>query len=622
MAEKVGGEFLVNTTTQNTQSFPSVTELAGGGFVVTWTDYSETGGDTDNRAIRGQAYDADGTPRGSEFLVNTTTENYQSNPSVAGLSDGGFVVTWEDFSKSGADTTGEAVRGQAYDADGTRRGDEFLVNTVTEGAQQEPSVTGLSDGGFVVVWEFLSGPQDEDGGIAGRLYDADGAPRGSEFLINSTKDEFQGSPSVSSLSDGGFVVVWDDDSRTGGDTSQTAIRGQAYNADGTARGGEFLANSTTLGDQEIASVTGLTGGGFVVTWESDYVTSPWQIQGQVYSAAGTPQGGEFVIDSSGDDFLKFPSVTDLTDGGFVVTWIIDPADPTVATSPQIRGQVYNGDGTARGADFLVTSNTSTGGGSEAPSVAGLSNGGFIVTWVDRSETGGDTDGGAIRAQVFDATGTATPSETIDGTVDADDLSGGTAAEVIKGLDGQDEVRGGGGDDQVYGNRGADEVYGNQGDDLVFGGRDADAVFGGQGVDQVYGNLGNDQVYGNLDDDLLFGGQDDDDLFGGGGADQIYGNLGDDRIYGNKGDDTLFGGGGSDEFAFFSGDGQDTVGDFAAGDTIEIAAGLNGSGIDGFVDLTITANDDGDAEIDLGNGNSLTLQGVSVAELSESDFSFF
>ena len=44
------------------------------------------------------------------------------------------------------------VYGQRYAADGAASGDEFLINTYTSNQQQEPSVTALNDGGFVVTW--------------------------------------------------------------------------------------------------------------------------------------------------------------------------------------------------------------------------------------------------------------------------------------------------------------------------------------------------------------------------------------------------------------------------------------------------------------------------------------
>ena len=55
----------------------------------------------------------------------------------------------------------------------------------------------------------------------------------SEFLVPTTNTADQSEPSIAALPDGRFVVVWMDGSRTGGDTSFTALRGQILNADGS-----------------------------------------------------------------------------------------------------------------------------------------------------------------------------------------------------------------------------------------------------------------------------------------------------------------------------------------------------------------------------------------------------
>ena len=56
-------------------------------------------------------------------------------------------------------------------------GTEFQVNTYTSDNQQEPSVTGLADGGFVVTW--MSANQDGSSwGVYGQRYAADGAASG------------------------------------------------------------------------------------------------------------------------------------------------------------------------------------------------------------------------------------------------------------------------------------------------------------------------------------------------------------------------------------------------------------------------------------------------------------
>ena len=43
------------------------------------------------------------------------------------------------------------VYGQRYAADGAASGDEFLINNQSN-QHNEPSVTALADGGFVVTW--------------------------------------------------------------------------------------------------------------------------------------------------------------------------------------------------------------------------------------------------------------------------------------------------------------------------------------------------------------------------------------------------------------------------------------------------------------------------------------
>lgn len=76
---------------------------------------------------------------GTEFQVNSQTTGGQWYPSVTGLANGGFVVTWQDglagYNGSGSsslgDTSGSSVKAQVYAADGSKVGGEFLVNTQT-----------------------------------------------------------------------------------------------------------------------------------------------------------------------------------------------------------------------------------------------------------------------------------------------------------------------------------------------------------------------------------------------------------------------------------------------------------------------------------------------------------
>jgi hypothetical protein len=221
-----GSEFKINTADTNKTSdiwTAPVTVLADGGFVVTW-EVSGSG----TSGIFAQIYDASGTASGSEFQISTFAVGgqaiYVSSPSSAALSDGGFVVTW---TSGGQDGDGMGVRGQRYDASGGTVGSEFQVNTATNNQQESSSVTALLDGGFVVTWEsYLTGGYEQIGsglGIFGQRYNAAGDKVGVEFQINTTADQWQEMSNVKALAGGGFAVTW---STLGDDGTNYNIFGQ------------------------------------------------------------------------------------------------------------------------------------------------------------------------------------------------------------------------------------------------------------------------------------------------------------------------------------------------------------------------------------------------------------
>ena len=111
-ATPVGGEFLVNTTTVDSQSAASMGMDADGDYVVAWQSYLQDGSGT---GIYAQRYDAAGVAQGGEFRVNTTTVDNQSNPAVAMDADGDFVIAWQSNLQDG---NSEGVYAQRYDAAG------------------------------------------------------------------------------------------------------------------------------------------------------------------------------------------------------------------------------------------------------------------------------------------------------------------------------------------------------------------------------------------------------------------------------------------------------------------------------------------------------------------------
>ncbi|WP_068112971.1 calcium-binding protein [Tropicimonas marinistellae] len=577
---KFSDEFLVNSTTAGSQLASSITALADGRFVVTWQDGSLTGGDTSDYAIRAQVFTARGFTSGDEFLVNTTTADEQIEPSIAGLSDGRFVVVWSDYSRTGGDTDSYAVRGQIYNVDGSESGSEFLVTTTTVGNQITPSVTALEDGEFVVTWmdSSLTGGDNSSYGIRAQVFDDTGSKSGSEFLVNTTTTDGQRNPDVTLLSDGKFVVTWDDFSQTGGDTSSFAIRGQMFDADGTKSGSEFLVNTTTANQQIEPSIVGLTGGGFVIVWTDDSVsggdTSDSAVRAQVFDASGTATGSEILVNTTTSGEQSTSDVAALADGRFVIAWQDESATGDDTSGFAIRAQVFEANGTAADDEFVV--NTTTASDQTAPSITVLADGRFVVSWTDDSQTGDDTAFTAVRSQIFDPreeavdlTGTVLGDDLI-GTAFDDSLGGGLGNDRIKADDGNDDVSGGDGDDVLRGNSGADTMDGGAGNDTLRGGAGDDTLDGGDDDDVLRGARGQDELNGGDGNDVLRG-----DLKG----DTLMGGAGDDTLIGGRGKDVLTGGDGADTFVFRTDFGRDKVMDFEDDiDTILLEEALWGGGL--------------------------------------------
>jgi Ca2+-binding RTX toxin-like protein len=503
-----GKEFLVNTTTLLNQHDPAITALANGRFVVAWADPSQSGGDTSSSAVRAQVFNADGGKSGVEFLVNTTTAWDQRAPSIVALAEDRFVVAWEDWSESGGDTSGRAVRAQVFKADGTKLGVEFLVNTTTSSNQYEPTITTLTNGRFVVAWTDSSygGGDTSPWSVRAQVFHVDGARVGPELLVNTTTSYGQHLPTIASLSDSRFVVVWMDHSASGGDVAHGAVRAQIFNSGGAKIGPEILINATAPTDwQSSPTITPLAGDRFVVSWtdktDSDAMTG-YEVRAQIVNADGTLAGTKFVVNTNTDADQCKQTITALTDGRFVVAW--EDYGNGLTNLTDIRAQVFNDDGTKSGAEFLV--NSSRIGYQTHPTITALADGRFVVAWTDEYTHGADTSGDAVRAQIFDPRATAVF------------LAGSPGADDYVGTNWNDTLYGGDGNDRLNGANGADSLQGEAGNDSLLGGDGNDRLQGGTGNDLLNGQAGNDKLFGQGGNDRLLGGLGNDTLTGGAGRD--------------------------------------------------------------------------------------------------------
>ena len=313
--EERGTEFQVNTYTPNHQDTPAVCCDDQGNFVVVWESTLQDG---ENNGVFGQRFASDGTFRGTEFQINTATNDDEKDPAICCDADGNFVVVWESY----ADGSNYGVFGQRFASNGAFRGTEFQVNTYTPNYQENAKVCCSASGSFVVVWESESQDGDDDS-VFGRRFASNGAFRGTEFQINTYTIGAQTRPDVCCDIAGDFAVVWQSSYQDGADEG---VFGQRFDSDGTPRGVEFQVNTYTPGGQDTPAICCDANGDFVVAWES--LDQDGDVEGvfaRRFSRGGVASS-EFQVNTYTSGDQDSPAVACDSQGNFVIVWDGDDRD--------------------------------------------------------------------------------------------------------------------------------------------------------------------------------------------------------------------------------------------------------------------------------------------------------
>lgn len=193
------------------QTAPAAAPLADGKFLVV-IDNTSAPGDASGSGISGIIIDNNGMPMppvGGEFLINVTTDGNQRTPDVTVMSDGRVLVTWagENFVPNG----GQDIWGRIYNTDGTAATGEFVVNDLNDGNQTLPDVSAAGDG-FVAAWlndPTFSGLNPAD--VNGAIFDGTRDRVETPLVLSDTTTSFLSEDDFLNLQDiplsgGGFFI--------------------------------------------------------------------------------------------------------------------------------------------------------------------------------------------------------------------------------------------------------------------------------------------------------------------------------------------------------------------------------------------------------------------------------
>ncbi|MDU5000052.1 MAG: cadherin repeat domain-containing protein, partial [Enterobacteriaceae bacterium] len=196
----------------NYETLPQITSLANGGYVVTWSGYNYSNSNY-NSSTYVQQFDANGARVGSIVELNgASNANFGSEytyPYVAALTGGGYAITWMEYT----DTNGSddyTVFVQQFSAGGSKVGATVQLdashNNTSNNYDELPRITALGDGGYVVTWMSL-GSSNWDVNV--QKFDASGGLVGGVVQLQASSGATDLYPQVTAVgTNGEYMVTW------------------------------------------------------------------------------------------------------------------------------------------------------------------------------------------------------------------------------------------------------------------------------------------------------------------------------------------------------------------------------------------------------------------------------
>ena len=439
-----------------------------------------------------------------------------------------------------------------------------LVSQNSDGSQNGPTVATLSDGSYVVVWYGISPLDSSRYGVFGRLFDGSGEAIGSDFRINQIEANEQRKSDVTALDGGGFMVGWDGYLTDFPDGNYDVI-GRFFDNDGTAVTDDFFisgpGDNNAVKEGEIALTT-MADGRVLAAYEiSENLTDV------VYRTIDLNAQDQIVLtpetDAADNDPgqqagpQRVPQAITLSGGGTLIAW------RDLDGSNAVFARFFDEDGVAQGKDFQINLGVE---GSNLFSVAALDGGGFVAVYngdsgLHMQRFDGDGDKIGARFDLENPSDDAAPAilSLPDGGFLVAYNSAGLALQRFD-ADGQPvgDLQKGFGDLQ--------SVSAQIDMDLLNGGRTAIVTWQTDGGNQS--DVAQQQF---AIVDIQTGTKSADTLTGTGWFDELHGKRGADTLLGRGGQDWLDGGNGRDLLK--GGKGDDTLTGGKHNDTL---LGQNGS----------------------------------------------
>jgi Ca2+-binding RTX toxin-like protein len=581
-----GTEFRVNTTASGSLWGSSIATDTYGNFVITWATLAQG---ENGSGVYGQRYDAAGAAQGGEFRVDSATQDALIYPSAAMDADGDFIIAWFGGTRSGQDTLfdmfarryevinepPEAEAGGPYsvleggsaaldassssdpdqpastltyqwdlDGDGTfgeigagaARGDEIGVSPTFRAG-------GLDGPTSIVVALRVTDNRGVENTESATIHVDNVAPSVAADAPTVTVDEGQTATNTGAWSDAGGDLV----------TLTTSVGTVTKNANGTWN----WSFATTAGPEQSQTVT-------ITATDDDGGKSETAFQLVVNPVVQLPAGtgtNNVVVSRKGDNLQvvnnkrqvlfdePLSSFPKLTIRGAPGKSDAVTVDLPLGESPVLPDGIVFDAGKGKKADTLVLRGTA------ASDTFVLGDGSVMVNSMPvaiRDAEQVTLDGGSgddtYRVSGFTTKTTIADSKGTD-LVDFSQAAVGVTIDLSKSAGQSQKIFAPGNTNTLALKATIESVVGTPQADVIRGNSAANVILGGLGDDWLYGGAGNDFLFGGPGNNVLLGGAGDDVLdanndvvVGSEGRNLLIGGAGLDTLLGGPGEDILIGGG--------------------------------------------------------------------------------
>ena len=343
------------------QYHPSIGIKSNGEFIIVWQD-----GRNGNWDIYAQIFDANGNRQGNNFRINDdNSSSWQLSPNIKVNKNNYWLVCWEDERNGNGD-----IYAQIFNSANQRIGRNFLVNDDnTQNPQYSPACASDTFGNFIIVFTC---EREGNPDIYKQIFSQEGIKIGNNEKVNDdVNNSYQGFPSVVSLINNHYLIVWEDERERNLD-----IYGQFYDDNNRKIGNNFKINEDFASSQQRCPFITANNRYFGVCWE-DEREGDCHIYATFFDTLGNFLTENKKVSDEGYNFFSSIGLNNLNKA--LITFISLRNNNT-----DIYGQILDINGNLIGRNFKINDDTNNAF-QDFPVVATSQNGKFLVIWPDNRE---------------------------------------------------------------------------------------------------------------------------------------------------------------------------------------------------------------------------------------------